>query len=108
MRNQTTDGIVIAGGGLAGQRCAETLRRSGYDGPIRMLCAEIHRPYDRPPLSKELLTGEHPVEELPFRPADWYEHKQVDLLLGVARPGSRPRSVGLRCRTAPAFATTSC
>ena len=35
-----SDGIVIAGGGLAGQRCAETLRRAGYEGRIRMLCGE--------------------------------------------------------------------
>jgi NADPH-dependent 2,4-dienoyl-CoA reductase/sulfur reductase-like enzyme len=43
----TSDGIVIAGGGLAAQRCAETLRRSGYDGAIRIVCAERHRPYGR-------------------------------------------------------------
>ena len=53
-----TDGIVIAGGGLAAQRCAEALRRTDYDGPIRMICAEPHRPYDRPPLSKAYLRGE--------------------------------------------------
>ena len=49
--------VLIAGGGLAAQRCAETLRRSGHGGPIRMMCAELHRPYDRPPLSKQLLHG---------------------------------------------------
>ena len=87
MTNQTTDGIVIAGGGLAGQRCAETLRRSGYDGPIKMLCAEVHRPYDRPPLSKQMLTGEHDADELPFRAPDWYEEKQIDLILGVGASG---------------------
>ena len=32
--------VVIVGGGLAGQRCAETLRRRGFDGPVRILCAE--------------------------------------------------------------------
>ena len=60
---------MIAGGGLAGQRCAEALRRSGYDGPIRMLCAEAHRPYDRPPLSKELSPASTSIDELPFRRA---------------------------------------
>ena len=58
------DGIVIAGGGLAGQRCAETLRRGGYPRPIRVVCAEPQPPYDRPPLSKELLTD-------PGLDADW-------------------------------------
>ena len=52
-----SDGIVIAGGGLAAQRCAETLRARGHDGPIRIVCAEPELPYDRPPLSKDLLAG---------------------------------------------------
>ena len=50
-------GVLIVGGGLAGQRCAETLRRRGYDGPVRMLCAESKPPYDRPPLSKGVLAA---------------------------------------------------
>jgi 3-phenylpropionate/trans-cinnamate dioxygenase ferredoxin reductase component len=76
-------GVVIAGGGLAGQRCAETLRRNGYDGPVRMICAEPHRPYDRPPLSKELLLGGE-ADGLPaLRPAEWYTRHDVELLLGV-------------------------
>jgi NADPH-dependent 2,4-dienoyl-CoA reductase/sulfur reductase-like enzyme len=85
-----TDGIVIAGGGLAGQRCAEALRRSGYEGAIRMLCAESHRPYDRPPLSKDLLTGEHAEDSLLFRPAGWYQQHGIDLLLGISATGLSP------------------
>ncbi len=77
------DGTVIAGGGLAAQRCTETLRSQGYDGPIRIVCAENHAPYDRPPLSKELLTGELPDEAVALRPPAWYEERGVDLLLGV-------------------------
>lgn len=79
-----TDGIVIVGGGLAGQRCAETLRREGWERPIRVLCEETHRPYDRPPLSKELLTGGPPSRGFSFRDAAWYERNQVELLPGVA------------------------
>ena len=79
-----TDGIVIAGGGLAAQRCTETLRGQGYDGPIRIVCAEAHAPYDRPPLSKELLGGEMPVDAVALRPGAWYEERGVDLLLGTA------------------------
>jgi NADPH-dependent 2,4-dienoyl-CoA reductase/sulfur reductase-like enzyme len=77
-----TDGIVIIGGGLAGQRCAEALRRHGYDGTLRMVCGEPHRPYDRPPLSKELLAGLAASESIAFREAGWYEQQAVDLLLG--------------------------
>ncbi len=81
------DGIVIAGGGLAGQRCAETLRRHRYEAPVTILCAELHRPYDRPPLSKQLLTGEHSEHALPYKRADWYEEHQVELRLGVSAVG---------------------
>ena len=78
-----TDGIVIAGGGLAAQRCVETLRAKGCDRPIRIVCAERHPPYDRPPLSKELLAGEMPEGAISLRPSAWYSDRAVDLLLGV-------------------------
>jgi len=50
--------IVIAGGGLAGLRTAAELRAREYAGPITMVGAEPHPPYDRPPLSKKLMLGE--------------------------------------------------
>ena len=89
-RGVSGDGIVIVGGGLAGQRCAEALRRHGYDGAIRMVCAEEHRPYDRPPLSKELLEGSHSEESIAYRPLEWYEHHSIDLLLGVGATSLDP------------------
>ena len=79
-----TGGVLIAGGGLAAQRCAETLRRGGFDGRVRMLCAEAHRPYDRPPLSKVVLAGAGADERVGFRPASWYQEHGVELLLGTA------------------------
>ena len=48
---------VIVGGSLAGLRTAESLRLGGYDGAITVVGEEVHRPYDRPPLSKQVLTG---------------------------------------------------
>jgi 3-phenylpropionate/trans-cinnamate dioxygenase ferredoxin reductase subunit len=77
-------GVVIVGGGLAGQRCAETLRRGGYEGSIVMVCGERHLPYDRPPLSKELLLEAEVEEGLSFRSRNWYQEKAVHLRLGVA------------------------
>lgn len=74
--------IVIAGGGLASQRACETLRRHGYDGPLRVIGAEPHRPYDRPPLSKEYLARESEEQALRFRSDDWYADNDVELLLG--------------------------
>jgi NADPH-dependent 2,4-dienoyl-CoA reductase/sulfur reductase-like enzyme len=89
-------GVVIVGGGLAAQRCAETLRRRGYEGPVRMVCAEPEPPYDRPPLSKEMLAGETAAEDLAYRPAWWYEEKRVELLLGVRAEGLDPDARRLR------------
>ncbi len=75
------DGVVIAGGGLAAQRCVEGLRRRGYEGPVRIVCAEPDPPYDRPPLSKEVLAGSAEEEAVAYRPAWWYEERGVELLL---------------------------
>jgi 3-phenylpropionate/trans-cinnamate dioxygenase ferredoxin reductase subunit len=76
--------LLIAGGGLAAQRCCETLRRLGFDGHIVVLCEEPSTPYDRPPLSKSVLIDEREPEGLSFRAAAWYEEQDVELLLGVA------------------------
>jgi NADPH-dependent 2,4-dienoyl-CoA reductase/sulfur reductase-like enzyme len=50
--------IVIVGGGLAGARTVEGLRRAGFEGELTLVGAEPHPPYDRPPLSKAVLMGE--------------------------------------------------
>lgn len=76
--------LLIAGGGLAAQRCCETLRRLGFDGRIVVLCEEPSAPYDRPPLSKSVLIDEREPEGLSFRPAAWYQEHDVELLPGVA------------------------
>jgi 3-phenylpropionate/trans-cinnamate dioxygenase ferredoxin reductase component len=49
-------GMVIIGGGKAGARAAVALRENGYDGAITMITGEMHAPYDRPPLSKAVIT----------------------------------------------------
>jgi len=56
--------IVIVGASLAGLRAAETLRQLGFDGSIAVIGAEPHLPYDRPPLSKQMLAGEWDAERL--------------------------------------------
>jgi 3-phenylpropionate/trans-cinnamate dioxygenase ferredoxin reductase component len=76
------EGVVIVGGGLAAQRCAETLRRGGFDGRVRIVCGEAHRPYDRPPLSKGLLASEGQSGSSEFRPESWYVEHEVELLQG--------------------------
>jgi NADPH-dependent 2,4-dienoyl-CoA reductase/sulfur reductase-like enzyme len=64
--------IVIVGASLAGLRAAQTLREEGYDGPITLIGAEPHLPYDRPPLSKEFLAGDMSRTDidLPLGPAE--------------------------------------
>jgi 3-phenylpropionate/trans-cinnamate dioxygenase ferredoxin reductase subunit len=85
--------VVLAGAGLAAQRCAEALRAVGHDGPITMIGAERHPPYDRPPLSK---TG--PRLAVALRPAQWYVDSDVELRLGtpVTALDARSRHVVLR------------
>lgn len=51
------DRVVIVGASLAGLRAAESLRAHGHEGSITLVGEEPHRPYDRPPLSKQVLTG---------------------------------------------------
>jgi NADPH-dependent 2,4-dienoyl-CoA reductase/sulfur reductase-like enzyme len=75
-------GIVIVGGGLAAARTAEQLRRADYTGPIMIVSDEVHLPYDRPPLSKEVLRKE--VDDVALKPRDWYDENDITLRLGSA------------------------
>lgn len=63
-----TERVVVAGASLGGLRAAEQLRAAGWRGEILVVGAEPHRPYNRPPLSKEVLAGRAGVESLTFRP----------------------------------------
>jgi NADPH-dependent 2,4-dienoyl-CoA reductase/sulfur reductase-like enzyme len=56
--------LVIVGASLAGLRAAQAARKAGFDGDLVMVGEESHLPYTRPPLSKELLAGEHSVDRV--------------------------------------------
>lgn len=84
--------LLIVGGGLASQRCCESLRRQGFAGSITMICGEPSRPYDRPPLSKGVLLGDAPERGLEFRPEAWYSEHDVRLELGTTATGLDPAS----------------
>jgi NADPH-dependent 2,4-dienoyl-CoA reductase/sulfur reductase-like enzyme len=73
--------IVIVGASIAGLRAAEALRREGYDGRLVLIGDERHLPYDRPPLSKELLAGEWEPEQVALRKQP-YDDLELDLRLG--------------------------
>jgi len=61
---------VVVGASLAGLRAAEALRQRGYDGSLTLVGSEAHRPYDRPPLSKQVLTGRVGPEDTALRADD--------------------------------------
>ena len=79
--------VVIAGGGLAAQRCAEGLRKGGHEGPLTIVCKEAVAPYDRPPLSKAFLAGDLTSDRLALRPPGWHAENDVTLVLGDAAAG---------------------
>jgi 3-phenylpropionate/trans-cinnamate dioxygenase ferredoxin reductase subunit len=74
--------VVIVGGSLAGLRGAEALRRLGYDGRLILVGEETHRPYDRPPLSKEVLRGEREVDAIGLSRPERFDALDLDLRLG--------------------------
>ncbi len=74
--------FLIVGGGAAGEAAAETLRREGFAGRIVMVTAEDERPYDRPNLSKDLLTGKAKPEWMPLRGSKFHANQKIDLITG--------------------------
>lgn len=75
--------VLIVGAGAAGASCAETLRREGFAGSITMLTADADQPYDRPMLSKGLLSGDAPEKYLPLRPNAFYEKLGIEVRTGA-------------------------
>ena len=73
--------IAVVGASLAGLRAAEFIRRAKFEGKLVLIGDEEHLPYDRPPLSKEVLRGEWDQERLALRRRS-YDDLNVDLMLG--------------------------
>ncbi|GHF36879.1 3-phenylpropionate/trans-cinnamate dioxygenase ferredoxin reductase subunit [Amycolatopsis bartoniae] len=84
---KTPESVVIAGASAAGLSVAETLRRGGFSGRITLIGEEEHLPYDRPPLSKEILSGKWPQERVWLRERAVIEALGLDLRLGVRATG---------------------
>ena len=72
--------FLLAGGGLAAGNCARWLRESGADGSILLVGREPEAPYNRPPLTKGYLRGEDSREDALFRPPEWWEEQDVELM----------------------------
>jgi NADPH-dependent 2,4-dienoyl-CoA reductase/sulfur reductase-like enzyme len=80
------ESVVIMGASLGGLRAAELLRRKGYAGKLTLVGDEAHLPYDRPPLSKQLLTGAFSEEKIALRRKP-YDELALDLRLGERATG---------------------
>ena len=111
--------VTIVGASLAGLRAAETLRRDGFEGTISLVGDEPRVPYDRPPLSKQLLSGEWEVDRISLSPPERFMSLDLDLRLGRRATGLDVSShtldvdgateeydglliaTGARCRTLP-------
>ena len=75
--------VVVVGASLAGLRACESLRQEGFSGRVTLVGDESEIPYDRPPLSKKVLSGEWDVDRIRLRKPDDLESLGLDLLLGV-------------------------
>jgi NADPH-dependent 2,4-dienoyl-CoA reductase/sulfur reductase-like enzyme len=103
--SKTEGRIVIVGASLAGLRAAEAMPAEGFHGSLTVIGDEPHEPYDRPPLSKQVLKGWVPADhtKLPgVRPvdADWH--------LGVAATGRDRANRQVLLATGDKSATTGC
>ncbi|WP_216698851.1 FAD-dependent oxidoreductase [Arthrobacter sp. H20] len=94
--------MVIVGAGLAGAKGAEALRQEGFEGRIILIGQEPERPYERPDLSKDYLTGASEKEKIYVHPEPWYADHGVELRLSTRVTGidTQNRLVDLE-RTGP-------
>jgi NADPH-dependent 2,4-dienoyl-CoA reductase/sulfur reductase-like enzyme len=88
--------IVVVGASLAGVSAAEELRSRGYEGELVLLGEEPHRPYTRPPLSKDALLQGIEASTLALRAEDWYAERGIDLKLGASAVALDNRTKQLR------------
>ncbi|MDC3987033.1 NAD(P)/FAD-dependent oxidoreductase [Polyangium jinanense] len=80
----TPSSVLVVGASAGGLAVAEALRREGYEGRLSLLGAERHLPYDRPPLSKKVLSGAWKPEQAQLRPESALTKLDVELVLGDA------------------------
>ncbi len=81
------ESVTIVGASLAGIRAAEALRRADFGGQIRLVGAESHLPYDRPPLSKQVLAGEWDRDRIALTKPEPFAEQSLDLMLDTTATG---------------------
>ncbi len=78
---------MVVGASLAGARAVHSIRSAGHDGMLTLIGAEPHLPYDRPPLSKDFLTGERGADALMLDPPGAYDEIGAEVMLGTTATG---------------------
>jgi 3-phenylpropionate/trans-cinnamate dioxygenase ferredoxin reductase subunit len=86
--------LVVVGAGLAGAKAAEAARAAGYDGRLVLVGDESSPPYERPPLSKDVLRGEKPPESARVHDEGFYDEQSIEL-----RTGERVTDLDVEART---------
>lgn len=89
--------VVVVGAGMAGVQTAVALREQGFTGPVTLIGAEPHQPYDRPPLSKAVLLGAAEGSAFPID----FDALDVELRLGLAVTGVRAAARELDTEAGP-------
>lgn len=84
--------FLLLGGGIAALTAARTLRNEGAEGSITILCAESEYPYNRPPLTKGIITGELSPDQLLLAPPEHYLDAEIDIRLRSAARSVEPVS----------------
>ncbi|MGI8597184.1 MAG: NAD(P)/FAD-dependent oxidoreductase [Thermoleophilaceae bacterium] len=82
--------IAIVGGGPAGLSTARSYRDAGGTAPVTIFAGEPHAPYERPPLTKELLRGETTADELSIEADSFFAERGIELRTGVRVSGIDP------------------
>jgi 3-phenylpropionate/trans-cinnamate dioxygenase ferredoxin reductase subunit len=79
--------VVVVGASLAGLRAAEEIRHEGHTGPVIVVGEEVHSPYDRPPLSKQVLSGKWDAERIRHHTPDAHDSLDLEFRLGRRATG---------------------
>jgi len=86
---------IVVGGGMAGGKALEAIRKKDDRESIALIAKEAHRPYERPPLSKKLLRGEAKVESVFLQDLEFYQDQRIELILGVSVEQINPKEHSL-------------
>lgn len=102
-----SEGFVVVGAGLAGASAVRGLREGGFLGRIRLIGAEAHRPYIRPPLSKDYLSGSADRESVFVDSEAWYVENNIELFHSTTVTAIHPAEHTLTSTTPSRSDTTS-